>query len=83
MSPDKIAQIGMFEHVGVKHYRAFFGKCRELLTEDGVMLMHTIGRLGGPGRSAPALPRQSPATTSTTPANGPNASGVAAISQRG
>ena len=35
------------------------------------------------GRSAPALPRQSPATTSITPANGKNASGVAAISQRG
>jgi cyclopropane-fatty-acyl-phospholipid synthase len=46
---DRIVSVGMFEHVGVKHYRAFFGKCRELLTEDGVMLMHTIGRLGGPG----------------------------------
>jgi cyclopropane-fatty-acyl-phospholipid synthase len=39
----------MFEHVGVPHYRAFFAKCRALLAEDGVMLLHTIGRMGVPG----------------------------------
>ena len=46
---DRIVSVGMFEHVGPAHYRAFFRKCRELLTEDGVMLMHTIGRMGTPG----------------------------------
>ncbi|WP_294293176.1 cyclopropane-fatty-acyl-phospholipid synthase family protein [uncultured Sphingomonas sp.] len=46
---DRIVSVGMFEHVGTKHYRSFFAKCRELLTDDGVMLMHTIGRAGGPG----------------------------------
>ena len=47
---DRIVSVGMFEHVGPAHYRAFFRKCRDLLTDDGVMLLHTIGRMGGPGR---------------------------------
>ena len=46
---DRIVSVGMFEHVGPPRYRAFFAKCRSLLAEDGVMLLHTIGRMGGPG----------------------------------
>jgi len=46
---DRIVSVGMFEHVGPAHYRAFFRKCRDLLTPEGVMLMHTIGRMGAPG----------------------------------
>ena len=46
---DRIVSVGMFEHVGPPHYRAFFRKCRDLLTRDGAMLLHTIGRMGGPG----------------------------------
>lgn len=46
---DRIVSVGMFEHVGTAHYRSFFSKCRDLLTADGVMLVHTIGRMGGPG----------------------------------
>jgi cyclopropane-fatty-acyl-phospholipid synthase len=46
---DRIVSVGMFEHVGTAHYRTFFRKCRALLSEDGVMLLHTIGRAGGPG----------------------------------
>ena len=46
---DRIVSVGMFEHVGPAHYRTFFAKCRDLLTEDGVMLVHTIGRMGSPG----------------------------------
>jgi cyclopropane-fatty-acyl-phospholipid synthase len=46
---DRIVSVGMFEHVGPPHYRTFFAKCRSLLAEDGVMLLHTIGRMGGPG----------------------------------
>jgi len=45
---DRIVSVGMFEHVGLKHYDEFFGKCRDLLKPDGVMLLHTIGRLGDP-----------------------------------
>ncbi|AMK24612.1 MULTISPECIES: SAM-dependent methyltransferase [unclassified Sphingobium] len=46
---DRIVSVGMFEHVGTKDYRTFYNKCRELLTPDGVMLIHTIGRVDGPG----------------------------------
>ncbi|MBK8271736.1 MAG: class I SAM-dependent methyltransferase [Sphingomonadales bacterium] len=46
---DRIVSVGMFEHVGVPNYREFFRKCHNLLTADGVMLLHTIGRMGGPG----------------------------------
>ena len=43
---DRIVSVGMFEHVGAKHYDEFFAKCRDLLKPDGVMLLHTIGTLG-------------------------------------
>ncbi|MHB9880618.1 class I SAM-dependent methyltransferase [Pacificimonas sp. ICDLI1SI03] len=46
---DRIVSVGMFEHVGPPHYAKFFRKCRNLLAQDGVMLLHTIGRMGGPG----------------------------------
>jgi cyclopropane-fatty-acyl-phospholipid synthase len=46
---DRIVSVGMFEHVGTPHYRTFFRKVRELLTPEGVMLLHTIGRAGAPG----------------------------------
>ena len=50
---DRIVSVGMFEHVGAAHYDEFYAKCRELLTEDGVMLLHTIGKLGGAGTPDP------------------------------
>jgi cyclopropane-fatty-acyl-phospholipid synthase len=46
---DRIVSVGMFEHVGVGHYREYFDKIRELLTDDGVALIHTIGCADGPG----------------------------------
>jgi cyclopropane-fatty-acyl-phospholipid synthase len=45
---DRIVSVGMFEHVGVNHYRTFFDKCATLLKPDGVMLLHSIGRSGPP-----------------------------------
>ena len=50
---DRIVSVGMFEHVGVPHYPQFFAKVRQLLADDGVMLLHTIGRLDGPGATNP------------------------------
>lgn len=38
-----IVSVGMFEHVGPKNYRAFMEKVRELLSDDGLFLLHTIG----------------------------------------
>jgi len=46
---DRIVSVGMFEHVGAKHFGEFFNKVRELLVEDGVALLHSIGRFDGPG----------------------------------
>ena len=43
---DRIVSIGMFEHVGAKHFDEFFATCSDLLAEDGVMLLHTIGKYG-------------------------------------
>jgi cyclopropane-fatty-acyl-phospholipid synthase len=50
---DRVVSVGMFEHVGVPHYRAFFDKLGALLNDDGVALIHTIGRSDGPGASNP------------------------------
>jgi cyclopropane-fatty-acyl-phospholipid synthase len=50
---DRIVSVGMLEHVGLPHYRAFFDKVAELLTPDGVALVHTIGRADGPGATDP------------------------------
>jgi cyclopropane-fatty-acyl-phospholipid synthase len=46
---DRIVSVGMFEHVGIGHYREYFQKISELLEDDGVALIHTIGRTDGPG----------------------------------
>jgi cyclopropane-fatty-acyl-phospholipid synthase len=46
---DRIVSVGMFEHVGRPQFETFFEACANLLTADGVMLLHTIGRIGGPG----------------------------------
>ena len=73
---DRIVSVGMFEHVGVAHYGEFFAKCRSLLKPDGVMLLHTIGKLGGsakapdpftdkyifPGYHVPSLSEMTPAS---------------------
>jgi cyclopropane-fatty-acyl-phospholipid synthase len=45
---DRIVSVGMLEHVGKRYYDLFFRRCRELLKADGVILLHTIGRLDGP-----------------------------------
>jgi cyclopropane-fatty-acyl-phospholipid synthase len=46
---DRIVSVGMFEHVGRAQFETFFEACARMLTEDGVMLLHTIGRMGSPG----------------------------------
>jgi cyclopropane-fatty-acyl-phospholipid synthase len=46
---DRIVSIGMFEHVGISYFPQYFGKIQSLLADDGVALVHAIGRKGGPG----------------------------------
>jgi cyclopropane-fatty-acyl-phospholipid synthase len=47
-SYDRIVSVGMFEHVGKKNYNEFFGQVKRLLADDGVALIHAIGRYGKP-----------------------------------
>ncbi len=49
---DRVVSVGMFEHVGAKHFREFFAKVRELLTDDGVALVHSISRMEPPGTTS-------------------------------
>jgi len=46
---DRLVSIAMFEAVGRPQFETYFRSCANLLKDDGVMLVHTIGRLGGPG----------------------------------
>jgi cyclopropane-fatty-acyl-phospholipid synthase len=50
---DRIVSVGMFEHVGVGYYATFFRKVTDLLADDGVMLLHSIGRVDGPCATNP------------------------------
>jgi cyclopropane-fatty-acyl-phospholipid synthase len=50
---ERIVSVGMLEHVGVDFYDTYFKRCAELLTDDGVMLVHAIGRSEGPDATNP------------------------------
>jgi cyclopropane-fatty-acyl-phospholipid synthase len=50
---DRIVSVGMFEHVGVVHYDTFFRKCANIVSDDGVFVLHTIGRSGTPSVTNP------------------------------
>ncbi|MBM6594562.1 SAM-dependent methyltransferase [Microvirga pudoricolor] len=52
---DRIVSVGMFEHVGVHHYGEFFAKINALLDDDGLMLLHSIGKMSPPGTASPWL----------------------------
>ncbi len=52
---DRIVSIGMLEHVGVRHYDELFAKVRDLLTDDGVALIHAIGKKSTPSTAGPWL----------------------------
>ncbi|HWA92658.1 MAG TPA: cyclopropane-fatty-acyl-phospholipid synthase family protein [Rhizomicrobium sp.] len=50
---ERIVSVGMFEHVGIAHYDEYFRQVARLLTDDGVALIHAIGRSDGPGVTNP------------------------------
>jgi cyclopropane-fatty-acyl-phospholipid synthase len=52
---DRVLSVAMFEAVGLAHYREFFDVIRRSLKEDGVALVHSIGRSEGPGSTNPWL----------------------------
>lgn len=71
---DRIVSVGMFEHVGVDFYETYFRRCAELLTDDGVMMLHSIGRSEGPDVTNPWISKYIfpggyiPALSEVTPA---------------
>lgn len=50
---DRIVSVGMFEHVGIRQYNAYFRTVRSSLKRDGVAVIHSIGRMDGPGSTNP------------------------------
>ena len=50
---DRIVSVGMFEHVGRKFYKTFFNKVFEILKDDGIALLHTIGSVNSPRNPQP------------------------------
>ncbi len=50
---DRIVSVGMFEHVGVKYFKTYLKKTNELLKDNGVFLLHTIGQRGKPTATSP------------------------------
>ena len=50
---DRIVSVGMLEHVGLDFYETYFRRCGELLTDDGIMMLHSIGRSDGPDVTNP------------------------------
>jgi cyclopropane-fatty-acyl-phospholipid synthase len=52
---DRIVSVGMFEHVGKRNYAEFFARIRELLSDDGVALIHSIGYADTPGPINPFI----------------------------
>ena len=54
---DRVVSVGMFEHVGRKFYRIFFNKMNQLLKDDGIALLHSIGSINHPGSPHPWITR--------------------------
>ena len=52
---DRIVSVGMFEHVGKRNYKEFFQNIERILAKDGIMLLHTIGRLNAPSPINPFI----------------------------
>ena len=52
---DRIVSVGMFEHVGQPNYQEYFDTIAKLMTDDGVALVHSIGRKDEPGVTNPFI----------------------------
>ena len=54
---DRVVSVGMLEHVGLPHYAEYFDQVSRLMADDGVALIHTIGRSAPPTRASPWFDR--------------------------
>ncbi len=50
---DRIVSVGMFEHVGIKYFKTYLSKVNNILKQNGVFLLHTIGQRGKPTATSP------------------------------
>ncbi len=75
---DRIVSVGMFEHVGIANYPAYFNIIKKCLAPGGIAVLHSIGRFGGgaitnawiekyifPGGYSPALSEVTPVIEKT------------------
>jgi len=54
----RLVSVGAFEHFGKKFYKAFFKKVHNIMTDDGICLLHTIGSVDSPGPIQPFIQRR-------------------------
>ena len=54
----KIVSVGAFEHFGKKFYKTFFKKMHNIMTDDGICLLHTIGSVDSPGPVQPFVQKR-------------------------
>jgi len=52
---DRIVSVGAFEHFGKKFYKTFFKKVKNIMNDDGICLLHTIGSVDEPGPNQPFI----------------------------
>ncbi len=55
---DRIVSVGAFEHFGKKFYNTFFKRIENILTDDGICLLHTIGSVDTPGPVQPFIQKK-------------------------
>lgn len=54
---DAVVSVGMFEHVGLRNFDGYFNKVGNLLSKDGIAMIHTIGHMDRPAATNPWIRR--------------------------
>ena len=54
----RLVSVGAFEHIGKKFYKTFFKKVHNMMTDNGICLLHTIGTVNSPGPTQPFIQKR-------------------------
>ena len=54
----RLVSVGAFEHIGKKFYKTFFKKVHNIMTDNGICLLHTIGTVNPPGPTQPFIQKR-------------------------
>jgi len=54
----RLVSVGAFEHIGKKFYKTFFKKVHNIMTDNGICLLHTIGTVNSPGPTQPFIQKR-------------------------